>query len=91
MSRPHTHGLLHLLHPVVLTSPYRVLLTFMLGATLAAATYRERPNPRDGSIHFNRSLFALQNIFFECLVLDVQARSRLLRTLLSETPLLLVQ
>ncbi|OXC80538.1 hypothetical protein BSU04_01450 [Caballeronia sordidicola] len=40
-------------------------LTFMLVATLAAATYRERPNPRDGSIHFNRLLFALHNIFFE--------------------------
>jgi len=32
MSRPHTHGLLHLLRPVVLTSPYRVPLTFMLDA-----------------------------------------------------------
>src|SRR5471032_1210484 len=63
MSRPQTHGLLHLLRPVVLPSPYRVLLTFMLGATLAAATYRERPNPRDESIHFNRLLFALHNIF----------------------------
>ncbi|MEA3090435.1 MAG: hypothetical protein QOJ04_1777 [Caballeronia sp.] len=32
MSRPHTHAPLHLLRPVVTTSPYRVPLTFMLDA-----------------------------------------------------------
>ena len=39
--------------------------------TLSAASYRERPNPRDGLVHFNRQLFALKNIFFEYMVLDV--------------------